>query len=79
MHSIEFDYIELLIYVVLCGYKHVVKPWMILVMNIVICYFFGWVVIFGRPTVDEVRVILVQSMMMRYVLDGMILVGGRPV
>lgn len=79
MQSIELDHTELPIYVVPRGRKHAIKPWMTLAMDTATRYPLGWVITFGRPTAEEVRATLVQSMTMRLAPDGITRVGGRPV
>jgi putative transposase len=78
MHSVLLDHTECPIWVVPRGFKHAVKPWATVVMDAATRYVLAWVVTFGRPSVAEVRAVLVQGMTTRYAPDGQTVVGGRP-
>lgn len=77
-HTWELDHTELPIWVVPCGHKVAVRPWLTVVLDRGTRYPLSWVVTFGRPSAQEVRACLVQAMTLRTAPDGSTIVGGLP-
>ncbi|WP_231123962.1 Mu transposase C-terminal domain-containing protein [Nocardioides sambongensis] len=79
LSDLLMDHSELPLYVVPNGHTQAVKPWLTVVLDGRTRFLLSWVVTFGRPTAEEVRVALMQAITLRTAPDGTTVVGGLPV